>query len=325
MELRHLRCFLAVAEELHFARAAEKLHIETSPLSRAIKELEEELGVVLFARTTRSTRLTRAGKLFLEHVRRVFKALEQARDSVKAAANGFHGQLRVALSDGITPSRLPALLALCRQEEPEVEIRFFEVPLSQQIKGLHDDLYDVGFTQSDEVGDGITAIPAWSDPIVVAVPARHPVLAHKRIPLDELLRYPLVLCDPQVCEGPAKHVDRILRRVEMEPLVAERVASCDLMMALVPAAVLQSRSFAMSATKKLRLGPLPKTENVKLTFVCPISLKADLDRYASLHAQAYGEAVDAEKLIPHMLEAFIAGDRGFKKLDKVKTTLPKSG
>ena len=233
MELRHLRYFLAVAKELHFARAAEKLHIEQSPLSRAIKELEEELGVVLFARTTRSTRLTRAGKLFLEHVRRVFKALEQARDSVKAAANGFHGQLRVALSDGITPSRLPALLALCRQEEPEVEIRFFEVPLSQQIKGLHDDLYDVGFTQSDEGGDGIKAIPAWSDPIVVAVPARHPVLAHKRIPLDELLRYPLVLCDPQVCEGPAKHVDRILRRVEMEPLVAERVASCDLMMALV--------------------------------------------------------------------------------------------
>src|SRR3546814_8000882 len=79
----------------------------------------------------------------------VFAALEQARDSVKAAANGFHGQLRVAMSDGITPSRLPALLALCRQEEPEVEIRFFEVPLSQQIKGLHDDLYDVGFAQSD--------------------------------------------------------------------------------------------------------------------------------------------------------------------------------
>ena len=117
MELRHLRCFIAVAEELHFARAAERLHIEQSPLSRTIKELEEELGVALFARTTRSTRLTRAGSLFLEHVRRVFAALQQARDSVKAAANGFHGQLRVALSDGITPSRLPALLALCRQAD----------------------------------------------------------------------------------------------------------------------------------------------------------------------------------------------------------------
>ena len=235
MELRHLRYFLAVAEELHFARAAERLHIEQSPLSRAIKELEEELGVVLFARTTRSTRLTRAGKLFLEHVRRVLAALEQARDSVKSAANGFHGQLRVALSDGITPSRLPSLLALCRQEEPEVDLRFFEVPLSQQIKGLHDDLYDVGFAQSDDVGDGITAIPVWSDALMVAVPARHPLLAHKRIPLDELLRYPLVLCNPQVCEGHAKHVERVLRRADMEPLVAERVASCDLMMALVSA------------------------------------------------------------------------------------------
>lgn len=235
MELRHLRCFYAVAEELHFARAAEKLHIEQSPLSRAIKELEEELGVVLFARTTRSTRLTRAGKLFLDHVPRVFAALQQARDSVNAAANGFHGQLRIALSDGITPSRLPALLALCRQEEPEVEIRLFEVPLSQQIKGLHDDLYDVGFARADEAGDGIVASPVWSDPLMVAVPTRHPLLSHKRIPLEELLRYPLVLCDSQLCEGHARQVDRVLRRVDMEPLVAERVASCDLMMALVSA------------------------------------------------------------------------------------------
>lgn len=251
MELRHLRCFLAVAEELHFARAAEKLHIEQSPLSRAIKELEEELGVVLFARTTRCTRLTRAGKLFLEHVPRVFAALQQARDSVKAAANGFHGQLRIALSDGITPSRLPALLALCRQEEPEIEIRFFEVPLSQQIKGLHDDLYDVGFAQSDEVGDGIAAMPAWRDALMVAVPARHPLLAHKRIPLDELLRYPLVLCDQHVCEGHAKHIDRILRRANTEPLIAERVATCDLMMALV------SAGFALGFTGAARIAASP--------------------------------------------------------------------
>ena len=72
MELRHLRCFLAVAKELHFARAAEKLHIEQSPLSRTIKELEEDLGEQLFIRTSRSTRLTLAGKLFLEHVPRIF-------------------------------------------------------------------------------------------------------------------------------------------------------------------------------------------------------------------------------------------------------------
>ena len=123
MELRHLRYFLAVAEELHFARAAERLHIDQSPLSRAVKELEEEVGARLFVRTTRSTQLTRAGRLFLEHVPRVFASIEQARDSVRSAANGFHGQLRIALSDGITPSRLPALLAQCREEDPEVEVR----------------------------------------------------------------------------------------------------------------------------------------------------------------------------------------------------------
>lgn len=69
----------------------------------------------------------------------------------------------------------------------------------------------------------------------------------------------------------------------------------------------------MSTTKKLRLGPLPKTESTKLTIVCPASLKRDLDRYASLHTQTYGQAVDAATLIPHMLEAFMAGDRGFKR------------
>ncbi len=235
MELRHLRCFMAVAQELHFARAAERLHIEQSPLSRAIKELERELGVALFARTTRSTRLTRAGALFLEHVPRVFTALQQARDSVEAAANGFHGQLRIALSDGITPARFSALLARCRQDEPETEMRLSEVSFAQQVKGLHDDSYDLGFAQADDPGDGIVAVPVWSDPLVVAVPDRHPLLAYKRLPLEEVLHYPLVLCDPEVCEGHARQVDRLLRQVDIEPLVAERVTSFDLKMAMVSA------------------------------------------------------------------------------------------
>lgn len=235
MELRHLRCFLAVAEELHFARAAEKLHIEQSPLSRTVKELEEELGAQLFIRTSRSTRLTLAGRLFLTHVPRVFTALEQARESVKSAANGFHGQLRIALSDGITPSRLPALLARCREEDPEMEIRLFEVSLAQQLKGLHDDLYDAGFSMADEVGDDTIVEPAWEEELMVAVPARHPALAYKRIPLEEVLRYPLVLGDPAVCEGHARQIDRILRKQEKEPLVVQHVATFDVMMALVSA------------------------------------------------------------------------------------------
>ncbi|MFT3719276.1 LysR substrate-binding domain-containing protein [Pseudorhodoferax sp.] len=235
MELRHLRYFLAVAEELHFARAARKLHIEQSPLSRTIKELEEELGAQLFVRTSRSTRLTLAGKLLMENVPRVMLALEQARESVKAGANGFHGQLRVALSDGVTPSRLPALLARCREQDPEVEVRLFEVPLAQQIAGLRDDLYDAGFSMAEEAGDGIIVEPAWEDELMVAVPARHPLLAYKEVPLDEVLRHPLVLGDPAICEGHARQIDRILRRQEREPLIVQHVATFDVMMTLVSA------------------------------------------------------------------------------------------
>lgn len=235
MELRHLRCFLIVAEELHFARAAERLHIDQSPLSRTIKELEEELGARLFIRTTRSTQLTRAGRQLLEHVPRIFTALDQARDGVKSATNGFLGQLRIALSDGVTPTRLSTLLARCREEDPEVEIRLFEVPLGLQIKGLHEDLYDVGFSMAEDGGDGILVTPAWEDELMVAVPARHPVLAFKQVPLKEVLRYPLALGDPAVCEGHARQVDRFLRKLDQEPLIAQRVATFDVMMTLVSA------------------------------------------------------------------------------------------
>ncbi len=79
----------------------------------------------------------------------------------------------------------------------------------------------------------------------------------------------------------------------------------------------------MSTARKLRLGPLPSSSSVKLTFACSARLKADLDRYAVLHAQTYGEAVDAVALIPHILEAFMAGDRGFRRRDKITATGPK--
>ncbi|MBY4674789.1 LysR family transcriptional regulator [Burkholderia multivorans] len=235
MEVRHLRCFIAVAEELHFTRAAERLHIDQSPLSRTIRELEENIGAQLFVRTTHSTRLTWAGQVFLEDVRRVFAALDQAKVNVKAAANGYHRTLRVAVSDGIVPSRLATLLAQCRAEAPEVEIRLFQIPFAQQLKGLRGDLYDVGFAQSDEVGDGILIEVVWRDPLVAAVPARHPLLAYTQIPLADILRYPLVLCHPEACEGCARQIERVLRTVNAEPIVANHVSTSDMLLALVAA------------------------------------------------------------------------------------------
>ena len=235
MELRHLRYFLAVADELHFARAAERLHIEQSPLSRAIKDLESDLGVQLFERTTRSTHLTWAGQVFLTETRRVLTTLEQAVSTTKAAATGYRGTLRIALSDGVAQPWFAALLGQCREEEPDVEIRLFEVALADQIKGLRGNLYDAGFALASEPVEGIIAQAVWADPLVIAVPARHPLLAHKRIPLAELIRYPLVLCHPEQCEGYYRQIERILRAAPTGIIVAEHASTFDLMMTLVAA------------------------------------------------------------------------------------------
>lgn len=235
MELRHLRYFIAVAEELHFARAAERLHIEQSPLSRAIKDLEYDLGAQLLERTTRSTRLTWAGEVFLSEARRVLSALDQAKISGKSAAAGYRGSIRVALSDGIATPRLTALLAQCREEEPDVRIRLFEMPLAEQLIGLHTNLYDVGFAHAADVGNGLVAAPIWAEPLMLAIPARHPLLAYKRVPLEELLRYPLLLFHPELRTGAHKQVERLLRTADMEPLVAEHIVSFESMMTLVAA------------------------------------------------------------------------------------------
>ena len=193
------------------------------------------MDVQLFERTTRSTRLTWAGQVFLDEAKRVLSAVDQAKASAKAAATGYRGTLRIALSDSIDPLRLAALLAQCREEEPDVEIRLFEVPLAEQTKGLRSGLYDAGLAQAAEAGEGIVVQSVWSDPLVIAVPARHPLLAHKRIALAELIRYPLVLCHPGICEGGYRQIERILRTVDVEPVVAEHAVSFDLMMTLVAA------------------------------------------------------------------------------------------
>ena len=111
-----LRCFWAVAEELHFACAAERLHMDMSALSRTVKELEEDVDEQLFARTSRSTRLTRAWTLLLEHVLRVFTAFQQARDSLKAAVNGFHWFVAHRALRWHHPLAPPTLLAICRTQ-----------------------------------------------------------------------------------------------------------------------------------------------------------------------------------------------------------------
>lgn len=198
MNLRHIESFIAVAEELHFGRAAKRLHIEQSPLSRRIGRLEADLGVTLLHRNGCGVRLTGAGRVFQEDARRVMLACEQAQARSRAAAAGYCGTLRIGLAGDIGRTRLAALLALCRLEAPEVNVRLSEVPLTQLLYGLGTGLFDTGLASVGHVEGEIVAAPLWRDTSLVALPARHPLLAYKEVPLQEVVRYSLVLCDPQV-------------------------------------------------------------------------------------------------------------------------------
>lgn len=137
--------FVAVAEELHFARAAERAGIEQSPLSRAIKEFELDLGVRPFARASRGTQLTWPGQILFEDARRILTAIDHARHRVLEAASGKKGRLRIGFCDGLVRPRLSRLFARCRREEPDIELLVLDRPFALQLKEMQAGLLDVGF------------------------------------------------------------------------------------------------------------------------------------------------------------------------------------
>lgn len=235
MELRLLRYFLAVAEELHLSRAAGRLGIEQSPVSRAMRDLERLLDVQLFDRSSRQTKLTWAGQVLLVECRRVLATVEQAIKTTKAAAQGYQGTLRIAICDSLAQPYIATLLARSREDEPELEIRVFELPFSQQLKGLHNDLLDIGFALSDAVNDGLIAEAVWTDSLSVIVPARHPLLAHGHVKLDDALKFPVVLCHPEADSGCHHQIQAVLEGATVAPKVVDHVTSLGVMLTLVGA------------------------------------------------------------------------------------------
>ncbi|MBP0714222.1 LysR family transcriptional regulator [Burkholderia sola] len=237
MRIRQLQYFLIVADEQSFTRAAARAHIRQSPLSRAIKELEEELGVVLFERSKGRIRLTWPGKVFREDVRRLLAFLNSARARAKAAEHGYRGHLRIALTDGLAQPRMAELLAMCRAEEPLTEVRVLEMTVSEMAHALKLDQVDAGFTVHSGYGsENLVKEAVWTDRIVFALPARHPLLIRDKLPLDEAIQYPMIICHPERCAGGFDILNRMFRDAGLaEPLVAEYVSGHELMMTMVAA------------------------------------------------------------------------------------------
>ena len=178
--LARLSCFIAVAEELHFGRAAERLHMTQPPLSRQIQQLENELGVVLIDRTTRSVTLTPAGVAFLPDARRILQLAEGAALTVKRVPAGDLGTVVVGFTAASAHAVLPRLLDKAREQLPDVQLELREMVTAAQIEGLMTGELDLGMARPPLKRPGLVSRPLLHEQLVAAVPSAHPLAALPR-------------------------------------------------------------------------------------------------------------------------------------------------
>ncbi|MBC7276186.1 LysR family transcriptional regulator [Nocardioides sp.] len=191
MELRHLRYFVAVAEERHFGRAAERLHMAQPPLSQQIRQLEAELGLTLLTRTTRRVDLTPAGAAYLERAREILGAVDAAAHEAASIASGRRGRLLIGCVGSATYSLLPALARTLRAELPEVEFGFRGEMLSpDQAAALADGTLDLGLLRplptGGSGGPGLSITHLRQENLLVAMPKDHRFAGRRRVRIADL-------------------------------------------------------------------------------------------------------------------------------------------
>ncbi|MEU8662696.1 LysR substrate-binding domain-containing protein [Actinoplanes philippinensis] len=248
MELRHLRYFLAVAEERHFGRAAARLHMAQPPLSQQIRQLESELGVQLLNRNTRRVELTEAGAAYLDRVRIVLAAVDDAGEVARRVAAGLQGRLSVGCVGSATYSLLPAVARRLREELPGVEVAFRgEMLGAQQVAALLGRDIDIALLRPPVDDPGITVRTLRSDALIVALPDGHPLTARTRLDVTDLRDEDFVI-HAERDSAMYGAVRRLCDRAGFEPRIRHEVVetstlvtfvAADLGLAIVPEPVAQ--------------------------------------------------------------------------------------
>jgi DNA-binding transcriptional LysR family regulator len=192
IELRHLRYFVAVAEELHFGRAALRLHLAQPPLSQQIRRLEEILGYPLFERTSRSVSLTGAGVVFLERAQRTLRNVQRDIEETRSIGRGEVGSLHVGFVGSAMLTILPAIFREYREANPSVRLHLHESFTAKVIEGLQNGTLDAGLLRDSDPVDGLIATTIYSEPFVAVLPARHPKAKQKSISPADLRDEPFV-------------------------------------------------------------------------------------------------------------------------------------
>lgn len=233
MDLRHLRYFVAVADEQNFTRAAEKLHISQPPLSRQIQDLEEELGLPLFERGSRPLKLTEGGRFFYGHATRL---LEQAAQAIRTTKRIAQMQRRLVI--GFVPSTiygaLPRLVRLFRAAQPQTELALVEMSSVEQIEALKNGRIDVGFGRVRLDDPSVKREILREEPLVAAIPMEHELAVERRpLSLTEIAKHDHLVYPRNPRPSYADQVLTLFRDMGLEPRAVHEVQELQTALGLV--------------------------------------------------------------------------------------------
>jgi len=271
IELRHLRYFAAVAEELHFGRAAERLGIAQPPLSQQIKGMEELVGYPLFERRPR-VRLTPAGEALLEVARRTLAQVEEGLDLTRRAGRGEAGKITVGFAASILTTALPEILRTYREQFPGVELRLRELSSAAQAAALADGRLDVGFLRETVGhGDALVCEPVLREEFVAVLPPAHTLARRRRLPLGDLAGEPFVHFPRRVAPALYDQIADACRRAGFRPRVVQEAQEWLTILGLVEAGLgvsLVPASFCRLKWGGVQYRPLGPQREYTDVFVC---------------------------------------------------------
>lgn len=235
--LRQLRYFVAVAEELHFGRAATRLTMAQPPLSQQIKRLEDHVGVRLLERDRRNVSLTDAGRVFLQDARSVLEAVDGAARRARRVAAGEEGELTVAFAHSVMAHVLPVIIRRFREEAPDVRLELRELSTAAQLSGVLAGELDLGFTREPLPDPGLLFHTVVREPLVVALPAGHPLASRVKVDVTELAGEPFVLFPPDVAAGLHARVLEVCSAAGFAPRVVQESREIHTTLSLVSVGV----------------------------------------------------------------------------------------
>jgi len=261
MELRHLRYFIAVAEEENVSRAALRLHVSQPALSRQVRDLEEDLGFLLLQRGAKSVRLTEAGRTFLAEARAVMQRVEQAVKTARATASGQRGELHVGYAPTLTARMLPPALRAFQAELPNVGVKLHDLSTEEMLAGLRGGKLQLAFLvrPATAVGRGLRFEELLRDPLRLAVAPAHPLARKRTVSLAEAVKEPFIAYNRKDYPEYQEMLAAVFASTKSSPRIVEEQDGVTSLIAAVEAGggvALMPESLSCLAGPRLQLMPL---------------------------------------------------------------------